>query len=66
MLVYALCGITFFQVILPQGWIDAVLSFNPCRLTFVIEANLAVRVLTLILLCLHVFGWSRSSFRQHV
>ena len=59
-LVYALCGITFFQGILPQGWIDAVLSFNPCRLTFVIEANLAVSALTLILLCIHVFGWHRK------
>ena len=62
-LVYALCGITFFQGILPQGWIDAVLSFNPCRLTFVIEVNLAASVLTLMLLCIHVFGWRRSSPR---
>ena len=62
-LIYALCGITFFQGILPLPWIDSVLSFNPCRLTFVIEANLAAGVLTLVLLCIHVFGRCRSSSR---
>lgn len=53
-LVYMACGITFFYGILPDSVIKAVQDFNPCRLSFVIEATLICSVIVLAAMTVHL------------
>lgn len=52
---YAVTGYSFFRGFLPDAWIDAIVQFNPCRLSFVLLFQLVFSVLCFVCMFYDVF-----------
>lgn len=53
---YSVTGITFFVGILPQGFIDRILGWQPCRLSFVVYTLLITQAVMLLCYCIDIFA----------
>lgn len=58
---YSVTGITFFVGILPQGFIDRILGWQPCRLSFVVYTLLITQALQLVCYCIDIFVLRKKS-----